>query len=159
MALDANGIWQFEEGDEDATASDLFNRLASSTSARVGDLQTSVNGKEPTQTDSGWEPLTVLGGYAAQAGFAPRVRRIGKRVTFDGGISNTGVIANTSQPVMINIPAPLRPPRNVYHGTVGHQANNGGRFAVIAASGQIELYAPSGTLPAYFLATFSWLLD
>lgn len=42
MPLDTNGIWQYDETDNEATSSDLLNLLAASTSAAVGDLDDRV---------------------------------------------------------------------------------------------------------------------
>ncbi|MCB7135365.1 hypothetical protein [Cellulosimicrobium marinum] len=46
MALDTNGIWQYTEGDSEATASDLLNLLAASTSDRVGDFDSRMDTAE-----------------------------------------------------------------------------------------------------------------
>lgn len=56
MALDANGIWQYNETDAAATASDLLNLLAESTSDAIEAVNDRVDGLLP---ETAWTNLAL----------------------------------------------------------------------------------------------------
>lgn len=118
MALDGNGIWQYQETDAAATASQLLNRLASSTSQRVGALATAVDGKEPELGDTGWVALPINGDFQAFSTVldVPEYRRRGDWVELTGKVkpSNATVAANltttgSGQSIITTLPAGLWP--------------------------------------------------
>jgi hypothetical protein len=93
VALDPNGIWQYEETDAEATASDLLNLLAVSVSDVVGDLNVAVAGKEDDLGDTGWVTCPAAGGWTHNS--PVRVRRIGAVVHIKGTVSNSSATSYT----------------------------------------------------------------
>ncbi len=85
MALDSNGIWSYEETDSEATASDLLNLLADSTSNTVADLQAQVDSKQPLLGDTGWIDATLSNAFVKyNASSLVQYRRIGSQVQIRG---------------------------------------------------------------------------
>lgn len=107
--------------------------------------------------DTGWVNVTIASGYAAQSGFTPQVRKIGKVVYFRGGWSNTGMTAGVNEAVG-TVPSGYRPSLTYYDLMVSNTvALSGARFAVTSAGG-ITIGVPA-TVGTYFLAFGSWLTD
>jgi hypothetical protein len=109
--------------------------------------------------DSGWIPITILPGFAANsANEAPSVRLKGGIVYVRGGYSNTGVIAINTNYTVGNIPAGYRPLINV----VSRAGTNSGLASAglwFAASGDV-LIRTGPNLSAYYLfGGQSWPID
>jgi hypothetical protein len=82
-ALDANGIWIYDEFEDAAPVSDMLNRLANSVSDAI----------EPLAFSTPWQNLQLETGVATTNGRPPQYRRIANIVYFRGscnGISDSG---------------------------------------------------------------------
>lgn len=111
--------------------------------------------------DTGWVTLPVVAGFAAQAGYEPKVRKVGNRMSVKGAISNTGLSASGSHGVL-TIPAAFNPGMGWYMPAGASSGAAGGAQWVWGASGdfssvQLRLTATVGT--AYYLDGNSWLTD
>lgn len=160
MALDSNGIWQYEETDAEATASDLLNLGMGSVSARVGDLQDEVDAKQDEIGDTGWVNVTIGSGFAAQSGQTPQVRRIGSVIYARGGWGSAGIAsANTGYDVG-TIPAGFRPPRTSQAVATGSSAARFGRLEITPSTGNVRLLT-GPDLSTYYLfsAGSAWTND
>lgn len=108
MALDSNGIWQFEESDPASPFSDLLNLLAASTSDKVEDLSGAI-----AALDALWSgaeaDIAVSSGWAAtdSQGHRPRVRALGPLVLGQGSFTRGG--ATGALNLMGIIPPGFRP--------------------------------------------------
>lgn len=100
------------------------------------------------QDDTGWVNVTVAGGFAAQAGDAPQVRRIGNIVYARGGWSNTGMAINTTHNVG-TIPAGSRPLGNVV-GRAGTSTGATQATMFVTPAGAVQIRT-GGALSAYYL--------
>lgn len=67
MPLDSNGIWQYTETEAASLASDMLNRLSSSVSDVVEDLDTRVSATEAN--DASWTALPLAAGWAVGTGW------------------------------------------------------------------------------------------
>lgn len=74
MALDANGIWQYQETDAAAPVSTMLNLLADSVSDVVG----------PHTHDTGWTTVPIA--LASPWTGSLKVRKIGSRVNWKGSV-------------------------------------------------------------------------
>lgn len=124
--------------------------------AAAGTFSDDVTAPDGVFTGTSWSGVTVNGGYAAQAGAAPEVRRVGKVVYMRGGWSNTGLTANSNQTIG-SIPAGFRPPKDSQFAVFGSSGSAlGGGF--IATTGDVSLRT-GATVASYYMFTVSWLLD
>lgn len=62
-ALDANGIWQYAEGDEISPWSDYMNKLASSVSTEIGQLNDRLDASPLTMAITPSSPWTTAGAF------------------------------------------------------------------------------------------------
>lgn len=162
MALDTNGIWQYQETDAEATASDLLNLLADSTSDKVADLMALIANKQNVLGDTGWVDIAINSGFAAQGSSnKPQVRRIGKVVYARWGWSSNGMTStNTGYDVGV-VPVGFRPVNGTCYGlAVGDSSNRSGQRITISTGGNINILTGS-SLSGYYLfnSGFSWVLD
>lgn len=109
--------------------------------------------------DSGWIPITILPGFAANsANEAPSVRLKGGIVYVRGGYSNTGVIAINTNYTVGNIPAGYRPLINV----VSRAGTNSGLASAglwFAASGDVLIRTGPNLSSYYMSGGQSWPID
>lgn len=157
MALDANGVWQYEETDSEATASDLLNLGMASVSTRINTLQADIDGKEPELGDTGWVAVPVGSGYSAYTGYEPQVRRIGSVVHWRGGWDDTGLSASANHNDIGTVPGGFRPVGNTFHTAVTNSADNSGKI-VFFADGGVRLDTGS-SLGSYYVAFLTWTID
>jgi hypothetical protein len=59
VPLDVNGIWQYEESDDEATASALLNLAQAATSTRIGELDAALLTKAPEVILTPFTPLQL----------------------------------------------------------------------------------------------------
>ncbi|MFD4990768.1 hypothetical protein ACFWH7_19575 [Cellulosimicrobium cellulans] len=122
MALDSNGIWIYSETDAEATASDLLNLLAESTSDAVEDLNDRIDAQLP-ETD--WTALTLnsprFALYGAGADGPVSYMRWGRMVQIHGVISPgdatavaaVGGVGTTEDNRIATLPAGARPTKTL----------------------------------------------
>lgn len=110
MPLDANGIWQFTEGDLISPASTMLNKLAGSTSSKAATLGVQITALQDLAGGIGvWQPYTpslsnFLPGASIVSG---RWCRIGKTVFVRGQVLlASGLVFNSSK-VVCNVPTAL----------------------------------------------------
>lgn len=105
--------------------------------------------------DTGWQNITVAGGFAAQAGDTPQIRSVAGVVYLRGGWANTGMTINTTHNVGA-LPAGFFPAYNVvFRAGTSSGATQGTVFITPAGGIQVRTGA---ALSAYYLAGGqSWL--
>jgi hypothetical protein len=109
-------------------------------------------------SDSGWQSITVAGGFAATTQ-APQVRKIGKIVVARGGWSNTGVTASTTHTNVGTIPSGYRPSSGLDLAPGLSAAGTSSARLSIATTGVVTLQT-SGSVAAYFrLDGVTWTVD
>ncbi|MBD8077701.1 hypothetical protein [Cellulosimicrobium arenosum] len=143
MPIDSNGIWQYEETDAEATASDLLNLLATSTSDAVSDVNVRVDGLTP---DTGRFDLTPSDGITVVSEL--NARRVGDVVEITGYVSGP-FPANTNTYIVDTegVPEALRPTGTARWGTA-YLAGNLTGSALVRAEGSVGLVNPPGASAA-----------
>jgi hypothetical protein len=87
-ALDAQGVYQYDDTEQASPLDDYMNLGQASISAQLAAIRAQIAGS--SLSDSGWRVLAAgeLGtGWTATAGHAPRLRRIGNRVDLFGAVT------------------------------------------------------------------------
>ena len=115
----------------------------------VNDITGLLARLEALEADTGWQNITVLDGFTPQNGNEPQVRKIGNAIHFRGGISGTGLTANSSHLAM-RIDAEYRPSRWVYSIASSSAANVTGAAAV-ASNGNIQIRTADNVGSYYML--------
>lgn len=86
----AHGIYEYSGAEEGAPGPDWTALLTDSIEDALVQVDADIAGI-PTQTDSGWVPITTFGaGWAGTANHTPRVRRVGDRVELAGALTRSG---------------------------------------------------------------------
>src|SRR5699024_9778465 len=93
---------------------------------------------EETAQDSGWHPVQVLPGFTAQTSREPKARKVGNLIYLSGGISGSGISANTSQDVM-RLPKSFRPVGQTIYMTGGSNSARTNPLMAIRPDGFVEL--------------------
>ena len=162
MPLDPNGIWQYEETDAEATASDLLNLLAASVSARVADLQVNVDSKQPAEPDSGWVGVGFGSSYSdASSAYPVQVRKRGPEVRMRGSVRRSANFApSTAYPNAIIIPAGFRPANLSWMAIATGTGQGNASLLISASDGTVELRTGPGTFTSTLgLDGLSWTVD
>lgn len=105
------------------------------------------------ETDSGWVNVTVAGAYTANG--TPVVRKIGKGVRANAGITNAGLAINTVYTAVMTIPAGYRPDRAMYQWAGVSTGAQTGNF-VINTDGTVDLRTGATLSNYYRLDPCSW---
>lgn len=163
MALDANGIWQYNETDAAATASDLLNLLAESTSDAIEAVNDRVDGLLP---EADWATITLAqnGGvnnfklYGAGGDGPPRYMRWGRMVQLHfvlgpntaAAVAAVGGVSFTNDNRIGVLPAGARPPVSM---TVV-MAGSGSATWVLNISSDGNMYANRASAA---FTTSSWM--
>lgn len=101
----------------------------------------------PNTADSGWQNVTIGGGFAGQTTQLPQVRKVGNQVNIRGGWNNTGLTANAEIAVG-TIPVGYRPALLTLINMVGSTGNQYG-MAVINTSGAVSIRTGSAVADYY----------
>lgn len=114
-----------------------------------GDIANLGNAIDAAFADSGWQNVSVAGGFAAMTGTElPQVRKIGKVVYLRGGWLNTGMSASGTHTVG-TVPAGFRPPINAVCAVGSSTGAASAAMLLIQTGGQCELRL-GATLGAYY---------
>lgn len=108
--------------------------------------------------DSGWQNITVAGGFAPPGTTPPQVRKKGNRVDVRWGWAATGMTASGTFNLG-TIPVGYRPPEQTYVSAVSSSGAAVGHFFIFA-DGHIEIRT-GPTLGAYYFmsAGCGWYTD
>lgn len=150
MALDANGIWQYEETEAAAPVSTMLNRLAESVSDAV----------EPLVTVSGPHAVAAAAGYASTL----TVERVGRVVYATGALApnvNWGTAHTTSSTAVLagGIPTDCTPAANKSF-LVPTAAGTVATFfrVTVTSTGSITVRCSTSTYTSNVVLDVSWLV-
>lgn len=151
-ALDANGIYIYDEADDEATFSDLLNLGGQSVSDAIAALGTTL--------DTGWLPVTFGSGYENSGASTPvEVRRIGRVVYGRGLIKRTaGFAAGSTYSDVLTVPAGFEPDDSHYMAG-GTTANVPLATLVMLSTGALQIRTGPTTAPAYVSFAVCWPLS
>lgn len=121
-ALDANGVYIYDETDPVSPFSDFMNLGQSAQSVVVGDLDARLTDLETD--DTGWVLCTLKAGWehntATNQAPGVQARRIRNQVYYRGRAAGTLTVGSTTQ--VVEIPAGLLPPIDTNFKAVGTTA-------------------------------------
>lgn len=110
-AIDAQGVYIYNETDKPSPFSDLLNLGQDAQSAKFAAvaaellaLDGRLDAVEPRVADTGWVPLAIANATAAASPYAPAVRCIGEHVALRGELYNV-----TLNVLVATLDVPFRP--------------------------------------------------
>lgn len=154
-ALDAEGVYRYDETDDASPFSDLLNLLAGSVSTVISGLRNRITSLE-NPADTGWVPITPANtGNAATSWNAPtggsamQVRKRLGRIQWRGvQRNNSGVIAAGTHTIG-TLPVGMAPPAAHYCFVPGWVSGGAGPSPVVeiivSSTGTIQAVVPGNT--------------
>ena len=109
-------------------------------------------------SDTGWVNVPLRAGFAAQGGILPQVRRVGKRVDWRWGISNTGLTTADTTYAFADIPVGYRPTAISAYGYAAANTSAAGGRIDVSPAGVVTLRT-GVVLGNYYVASLSWYID
>lgn len=140
-ALDAEGIFIYDDTEPVSPLDDYINLLANSTSATVADIRAAI-AAITALVDSNWTNITTFGtGWTATVNHQPRVRKVGERVDIAGAVTLGATGAYTD---ILTIPAGFRLAGAFTNYFVGASVSSGGVGHQLFLSSTHKLQVPTG---------------
>lgn len=159
MALDSNGVWQYEETDSEATASDLLNLGMASVSGRVAGIDASlqaVDDRSVTLTGTQVVSSVASGSGALDSAVAVLTTTATGATFVTWRVFGEFNYVSGGGPVsMFRVATDLRPDETAAV-SICHGVN--GAFGRVKADGVVEMtwgsFGSSGTTDLYVTATY-----